>query len=168
MKKIKNKYRIESTRLKKYDYSKSNAYFITIVTKERKHYFGRIENDKIQLSKIGKIALEEWYKTLEIRSDMNLELDAFVVMPNHIHGIIIIGENKYNTETIKIETEEKQEKAEYKNKFGRQSKNIASIIRGYKSAVTTKTRKIKTEFEWQANYHDRVIRNEKEYNRIKK
>jgi len=73
------------------------VYFVTIVTKNRENFFGEIRNGKMILSEIGKIARDEGYKTPEIRPDMHIILDAFIVMPNHIHGIMIIGTNKYNS-----------------------------------------------------------------------
>jgi REP element-mobilizing transposase RayT len=76
---------------------------------------------------LGKIAEMEWIKTPELRPDMKLELGEFVVMPNHFHAIIIIGENKYN-----MKTDSKRV-----NKFAPQSNNLSSIIRGFKSSVTT-------------------------------
>ena len=96
MTKFKNKYRIEPARLEGYYYSMQGLYFITICTGGREHFFGEIINGEMHLSEIGKIAHEEWFKTLEIRKDMNLQLHEFVVMPNHIHGIIEIGDNDYN------------------------------------------------------------------------
>lgn len=140
MEKYQNKYRIQSARLQGYDYANAGMYFITICTVNRKHYFGDIIDGKMQSNEIGKIAQTEWFKTLEIRPDMNLQLDAFVVMPNHIHGIITIGENEYNNgigngrdamHCVSTPTA-----PEYKNSFAPQSKNLASIIRGYKSSVT--------------------------------
>ncbi len=105
MAKYQNKYRISSARLQGYDYGSAGMYFISICTANREHYFGKVVKTEciaspydMQLSEIGKIAQTEWHKTLEIRPDMNLQLDAFVVMPNHIHGIIIIGDNKYNND----------------------------------------------------------------------
>jgi putative transposase len=85
-----NKYRIPSARLRNWDYASEGMYFITICTKNRENYFGEIiesDNGEILLkpTDIGKIASSEWYKTLEMRPDMNLELGEFVVMPNHIH-----------------------------------------------------------------------------------
>ena len=88
MKKYNNKYRIETTRLKNWDYGWNGAYFITICTKNRIHYFGEIKNQKMQLSGIGKMAEKYWH---EIPAHFPfVKLDAFIVMPNHIHGIIII------------------------------------------------------------------------------
>lgn len=96
MEKFGNKYRIQSARLPKWDYRSNAPYYVTICTAHRENYFGKIENDEMILSEIGKIAEQEWVKTPEIRPDMNLKLDVFVVMPNHFHAIIIIGENGDN------------------------------------------------------------------------
>ena len=88
---FKNKYRIESARLKGWDYQHAASYFITICTKNRSHYFGKIMDNEMHLTEIGKWVEIEWVKTLEIRPDMNLTLGNFVVMPNHFHAIIGIG-----------------------------------------------------------------------------
>jgi putative transposase len=87
--KFQNKYRIESTRLTNWDYRSIGAYFITICTHNREHYFGEIENGKMILSNIGVLANVFWY---EIKNHTNnIELGEFVVMPNHIHGILIVN-----------------------------------------------------------------------------
>jgi REP element-mobilizing transposase RayT len=179
-----NKYRIASARLQSWNYANEGIYFITICTKNRQCYFGEIVMDRrdamhgvstLNPTEIGKIARDEWFKTPELRPDMNLELGEFVVMPNHIHGIILIGKNEYNrcddricrdamhgVSTITTNTNQ----TEYQNQFAPQSKNIASIIRGYKSAVTTYARKNIIEFDWQARFHDHIIRSRDEYERI--
>lgn len=76
-------------------------------------------------------------------------------MPDHFHALIGIGKNEYNAETEKTG-----------NQFGPQSKKLASIVRGFKSAVTTYARKNNLPFEWQARYHDHIVRNDAEYDRI--
>jgi REP element-mobilizing transposase RayT len=81
-------------------------------------------------------------------------------MPNHFHGIIFIGENQYNA-NIKEYLADRSI-----NKFGPQSKNLASVIRGFKSAVTTYARKNKILFDWQSRFHDHIVRSEAEYYRI--
>ncbi len=91
-----NKYRISLARLPTWDYNWPAAYFVTICTAIRIDFFGNISNSELRLSKIGKITESEWVNTPRIRPDMNLKLGAFVVMPNHLHGIIIIGNNEYN------------------------------------------------------------------------
>lgn len=86
--KFKNKYRISSARLQTWDYSNNGAYFITICTQNRHHFFGHIQNQEMQLSEIGKLAEQFW---LEIPNHFPMvELGNFVVMPNHVHGILII------------------------------------------------------------------------------
>lgn len=86
--KFRNKYRSESIQLQQWDYRWPGAYFITICTQDREHYFGEIANGKMDLSPIGAIADILWY---EIKNRAkNVELGAFVVMPNHIHGILIL------------------------------------------------------------------------------
>ena len=94
--KFKGKYRIESTRMQNWDYGWSGKYYITICTQGREYYFGEIIEGQMILSEIGEIAKSEWLKSPEIRPDMNLELDEYIIMPNHIHGIIQIGENENN------------------------------------------------------------------------
>ncbi len=84
-----NLYNRQSIRLKEYDYSQSGAYFITICTKNRECLFGAIKNGEMTLNKLGKIAYNELKKTSEIRK--NMEINCFVVMPNHIHAIVTIN-----------------------------------------------------------------------------
>jgi len=73
MSKFKGKYRIASTRLKGWNYGRNAIYFVTICTKDRRHYFGEIINGKMNLSKIGEV---EWLKTFDMRPDMNLWMDG--------------------------------------------------------------------------------------------
>lgn len=194
----KNKFRISSTRLQNWNYANEAMYFVTICTKDMECFFGEIvemQNTKVssfvdtpcmaylqevpqtslQPTEIGKVALSEWYKSVEIRPDMNISLDEFTVMPNHIHGIICIGKNEFNSLGSMNKTGRDamhgvstaiSKSVEYKNQFGPQSKNLSSIIRGYKSAVTTFARKENQYFEWQERFHDHVIRSKEEYIKI--
>ena len=193
-----NKYRISSARLQSWDYASEGLYFVTICTQNREQYFGRVIGDKLKLSSIGNIARDEWFKTPGLRPDMNLELGEFVVMPNHIHGIIIIGENQYNSDrgagglgidedtnarrdAMQIEgrdamhrvsttttrnTQTNTETTTPKNQFDPQRKNLASIIRGYKSAVTTYARKNQIDFAWQPRFYEHIIRSPDDYDQI--
>ncbi|MGQ7945927.1 transposase [Flavobacterium sp. WC2509] len=102
--KFQNKYRISSTRLKNWDYGQNGAYFITICTKNKKHFFGEIVSangeNEMQLNEIGKIADTFW---AEIPKHFPfIELGNYVVMPNHVHGILII--NKTNVVDDNVET----------------------------------------------------------------
>ena len=86
--KFQNRYRISSARLSNWDYSSNAAYFLTICTARRQHYFGAIINSEMQSSKIGEYATEYW---INIPNHFPyFYLDAFVVMPNHVHGIVLI------------------------------------------------------------------------------
>ena len=100
--KYKDKYRTESLRLKGWDYKSCGTYFITISTKHKEHFFGKIENGEMILKELGKIVSTEWLRTVELRPDMNLKLENFVVMPNHFHAIIRIGKNPYNQLNLKF------------------------------------------------------------------
>ena len=197
--KFQNKYRIPSARWREWNYGDEGAYFVTICTKHREHYFGEIKNGQMQLSEIGKIAHDEWLKSMDIRPDMNLDMECFVIMPNHIHGIVVIGKNEYNSGADDycrdamhgVSTEnndsvsdamhgvstgnETENKIEWfreielipsANHFGPQSKNLASIMRGFKSAVTTNARELNISFGWQTRFHDHVIRDDDEFRRI--
>ncbi len=159
MKKFKNKYRISSARLQNWDYGAAALYFITICTQNRVHYFGVVRDGQMQLSEIGKIVESEWLKTFTIRQDMNLWPGKYVVMPNHFHAIIGIGVNKYNTRSV-------PHPSHPKNQFGPQSKNLASIIRGFKSSVTIGARKINPGFQWQSRFHDHIIRDNISFQKI--
>jgi REP element-mobilizing transposase RayT len=179
--KFQNKFRIDSARAVWWDYVNQAAYFITICTRNMCHYFGEILDEKMQLSVLGEIANKEWLKSPSIRPDMNLKLDEFVVMPNHFHAIIWIGENEFNANgndgrdamrgvsTPHITSDITSDKSpnNSKNKFGPQSKNLGSIVRGFKSAVTTASRKEEIEFGWQSRFHDSIIRDEASYQRIR-
>ena len=249
---FKNKYRIETTRLKGWDYANEGAYFITLVTHKREYLFGHICQGEMILNEAGHIAQQCW---TDIPNHFkNTMLDAFVVMPNHIHGIIfIIAENtntlpqpvetqhfaspddnetptsenqtqhfaspddnetptsetntqhfaptdnneETTTETPTMDDNETQNVASlpigdklslsgmigngismmganknnqlpYKNKFGPQSNNMASIIRGFKIGVTNWFRLHDNKNKiWQTRYHDHIIRNEASLNKIR-
>ena len=89
--KFKGKYRNESARLQSWDYGSAAAYFITICTKDREHYFGEIRNGKLEISPVGAIAYILWYEIKNHAKD--IQFGEFVVMPNHIHGILILNGN---------------------------------------------------------------------------
>ena len=142
-----------SIRLKGYDYTQNGAYYITIVTYQRQHLFGEVVNDEMQLNELGKIAYDEWFKTAELRPYVELFEDDFVVMPNHVHGI------------IRIENDDKIGNGNIE-KFGKPvAHSIPTIVRAYKSAVTYSINKLQNQrgaVLWQPNYYEHVIRNEQD------
>ena len=92
---FRNKYRTRSTRLPGRDYSFDGKYFVTICTKNRQMFFGKIINNKIILNNLGRIISDEWKRTEKIRN--NIKLDEFIIMPNHLHGILIIDNSMVET-----------------------------------------------------------------------
>jgi putative transposase len=141
---MKTIYHRKSPRLQGYDYSQSGAYFITICSYQRQHLFGEIIKGEMFPNDLGAIAVEVW-DAIPIHYP-DTELDAFVVMPNHVHGILcLIGENK-NFKTV-----------------------LGRVINAYKGAVTARVSKMNSAIGkvWQSRYHDHIIRNEKSLNYIR-
>jgi REP element-mobilizing transposase RayT len=137
------------------------------------HFFGEIVEEEIILSEIGGIVKTEWLKTFMLRPDMNLWIGEFMIMPNHFHAIIGIGSNVYNTKNGDAKHEDaKHGDAKHRvstivpNQFGPQSKNLASIIRGFKSSVSILARKTNLDFHWQTRFYDHIIRNDKSFQTI--
>jgi REP element-mobilizing transposase RayT len=146
-----------SIRLQGYDYSQSGGYFITICTKDRECLFGEIKNGIMMLNEHGLIAQEEWVKTGKMRR--NIIMDEFVIMPNHIHGIIVINSSVGAYRNTPLQS-----------KFQSPSNNLEAIIRGYKSSVTTRintNRQIQSQSIWQRNYYEHIVRNDEDLNRVR-
>lgn len=165
--KFQNKYRISSARLPQWDYGWSGAYFVTVCTLNREHYFGEITNDIMNLSPIGVIADILWHEITNHND--NVELGAFVVMPNHIHGILVLGgKNVPVMDNVTVETRHALSlQSPAQKRFRNQGKNtVSSIVGGYKSAVTKHARRLGYRFAWQSRFHDHVIRDEQSYQRI--
>lgn len=155
MTKFQNKYRSETLRLQNWDYGWNAPYFITVNAYKHQCFFGQVHEGKMQLSEIGKIVENEWLRTFDIRQDMNLKMGEYIVMPNHFHAILIIGLNAYNSSPDMSKSP--------KNQFGPQRKNLASVMRGFKSAVTMKARAINPVFAWQSGFWDRIIKQPDDY-----
>ncbi len=193
MDKYKNKYRIESNRMPGWDYSRNGYYFVTFIIQNFECLLGKIENDKMIFSDFGRIANHEWLESFKIRKE--LFLDEYQIMPNHVHAIIILkNKNRLDNrvgpgvgdvgDVGDVETHGRAslhaDPADPAKQFKRKPKSISSFMAGYKSSVTTKIDDFidlhnlpfekynKTNRFWQINYHDHIIRDQKEYWRIKK
>jgi putative transposase len=156
-----------SIRLKGYDYSQAGGYFVTVVTFRREALFGEIMGGEMCLNELGKIVAECWQ---EIPAHFpNAEADAFVVMPNHVHGIIFLFENNpsdadvsdgrgtiYRAPTITIE------------QFGKPTiGSLPTIVRTFKAAVTRRAgRELNSANIWQRNYYEHIIRDQPDYERV--
>jgi putative transposase len=134
----------QSIRLNGYDYSRCGAYFITICTHEKEYLFGDIVNETIELNTVGDIARTHWQKLSQHHS--NIIMDESIMMPNYLHGIIILESSVDPT------------------------KSISEIIRGFKTfsaKAINKERGLRGVPVWQRNYYDRIIRNELELDRVR-
>lgn len=189
---FKKKHHRKSIRLKGYDYSSNGGYFVTICVKNRECLFGEIINGEMNLSEIGQIAYNNW---IEIQNNFNnVEIDEFVIMPNHLHGIILINsEDKINHESSSGNGLMNQTPANQNHVInGLQSTNDSSfnicennisgkynlmlnpkitlgkIIRHFKAKTSRIIRKNNHEyFQWQQNYHEWIIRDEKHLDRFR-
>jgi REP element-mobilizing transposase RayT len=172
-----SKYHRHSLRIKNYNYSIPGAYFITICTYLKENLLGYISDGKIELNVLGKITAREWLKTFQIRK--NIQLDEYVIMPNHFHGIIIVltdnnGHNSlcpYKNNQINVTRRGTMHRAHHYESFGKPIPgSIPTIVRLFKSAVTREIKRLDYPFLysiWQRNYYEHIIRNENELNRIR-
>ena len=150
---FKGRYRIKSNRKSDWDYGSNGKYFITICTDPKKPYFGQIDDGGILDKTAIALYTEECWKLIPSRYPFII-LDSFVIMPDHIHGILIINK--------------KNKRDNCTNAFGSQSNNLGAVIRGFKGAVTRYANSENIEFSWQKSYHDHIIQNEIAYNKIRK
>jgi len=163
---FRNKYRIESTRYRGYDYSSPGKYFITICTKNKISYFGEVVNGKMILSELGQIAEKFW---LEIPGHFpNIDLDEFIIMPDHIHGIIIIKAPNLGFQSNPSVQTPKLGVSTAKLGVSTAKLGVSTIINQFKRicTITIKTRGF--DFAWQPLYYDHIIRTRIELYRIRK
>ncbi|MCD6585624.1 MAG: hypothetical protein J7K96_07675, partial [Desulfobacteraceae bacterium] len=128
--------------------------------------FGKIENGVMQLSDIGKMAEKYWQ---EIPNHVPfVKLDEFIVMPNHIHGIVIIEKNDGNDcrdVACNVTTRVIDKKM---SSISPKTNSLSTTIRSYKSAISKSVHEFYPDFAWQSRFHDRIIRDNDELNRIRK
>ncbi len=149
-----NQYRVESNRMRGFDYSSVGAYFITICTHKREYLFGEIFDGQMVLNPLGKQIHQCW---TDIPQHFPfVTIDEFVVIPNRVHGIIIINENPNPFPSPSPAP------------FRSPSKTVGSIVRGFKIGLTKWARQNSHIHDiWQPNYHDRIIKTERALNAIR-
>ncbi len=147
-----------SIRLSAFDYTSAGAYFVTIVTAKRACAFGEVIGDSCVLGALGAIVEDEWRKTAEIRE--TVELDEFVVMPNHLHAILWIADERDAL------TEGTPPRAPTTRRFGQPvPRSLSTIINNFKGRVTMRVREligIADQAVWQRGFYERIIRSEGE------
>ena len=159
---FKDKYRIQSARLRHWDYSATGSYFVTICTKERACFFGDVTNTEVKLSPVGRIVAEEWQKTPFIRQ--NVELDEWQIMPNHLHVIVVIKEPR-----AAISTAETAHRAVSTGQpRNLRPRSLGSIIGQFKAACTKRIWAAGfRDFAWQSRFYDHIIRDRASLDKIR-
>ena len=181
MDKFNNKYRIPSAhtvgtgrdlsyikkdrkrnRMIDFDYSSDNLYFVTSCTKDKICWFGDVHDGRMVLNEVGKIAEQQWQWL--INKHLYLRSHAFVVMPNHIHGILEINGDLINNDGA---LEWNGQVATYPYERSQKIKSLSELIGAYKTTTSKKIHLLKHyDFEWQRSFHDHIIRNTISYNKI--
>ena len=180
----------KSIRLKGYDYSQAGAYFITICCKDMKCFFGKIENGEMIMSEFGEIAFDEWIKLSERFA--NFELDVFQIMPNHMHGILVLAETAtmqkkpgiennipdINDDSVDAEKENSYKIIDHQEMLYPAPTSMGDMIGAYKSIVANECLKLwKSRWTeagpapiigklWHRNLYEHIIRNEHSYQNI--
>ncbi|PPK96719.1 hypothetical protein LY01_00543 [Nonlabens xylanidelens] len=179
-------YNRKSIRLKGHDYTSVGRYFVTIVIRNRLHLFGKVIDEKMILNKFGEIAAKEWQQTINLRD--NVSLGAFMIMPDHIHFVIHIEEQRIQKEYTAEELERRAGAVagKHMNKPG----SLGAVVRGYKGAVTRQVLSIISENQnnestlknselmdiynqlraektiWVRNYNEAIIRTQRHYDNV--
>jgi putative transposase len=177
-----------SIRLRNYDYTSNGAYFITICAETREDFFGTILENQMQLNDLGKIVLEEWERSAQIRTEMIF--DEFIVMPDHVHAIVMIqkpeppratfldnhrpvgahGYSPLHRTEHELERKITPSQNQTANKLERKPRSLGSFVGGFKSAVTTRINEQRGTPRvpvWQRNYYDHIIRNDHDLERVR-
>jgi putative transposase len=149
--------RHKTTRLKGFDYGSDAGYVVTICTRERRHLLGSVRNGQVGLTDVGRLVEGEWLRTPLIRA--GVLLDEFVIMPNHLHGILILSSSE-NRKIVEA------------GKVGRSgpSQTLSAIVRGFKGACSSRVAKEMPNVDlplWQPGFYDRVIRDEAELRKFR-
>ena len=151
-----------SIRLRGYDYRQSGVYFVTICAYQQRKLFGSVVDGTVALTPAGEVARDEWRRIAQARA--NVELDHYVVMPNHVHGLLIISERTEPNIDQRKDFLLKQSR-------GVPAGSLGAIINHYKAAVSRRIRSnqldCKTQI-WQRNYCDHIVRHEAALNEIRK
>ncbi len=165
----------KSIRLKGYDYSRAGAYFVTICTHNKECIFGAVTDGNLALHEFGRMVNAEWLKTAKIRK--NVILDVYIIMPNHVHGIILIidddddSKERHHFKTGTARRATTKGDGLIKMEFGKPKPGSLPVIVGsFKSAVARQINSMRNtpgKEVWQRNYYEHIVRNQVELDRIR-
>lgn len=161
-------HRRRSIRLKGYDYSQAGAYFVTICTKDKECLLGEVANGEMQLNNMGAIVQQCWNNIP--RHFPNTAIDEFIVMSNHVHGIIILT-NNVGAQFIAPDGNQNTTKlGVMKQGAMNRAPTLGEIVRTFKARCTHAIKRLNNTVGiplWQRNYYEHIIRNETELNKIR-
>jgi REP element-mobilizing transposase RayT len=160
----------QSIRIRGHDYAGEGAYFVTICAKGRECVFGDIADGQMRLNEVGRIVEEEWLRSAGIRRE--IELDEFVIMPNHMHGVVILTKCAVGAHRSTLgEGPPPRVGAHGRAPLQRAARSLGSFIAGFKASVTKRINGIRGtpgRPVWQRNYYEHIIRNDEDLARIRK
>jgi len=169
-----------SVRLPDYDYAQAGAYYVTICARQRRCIFGVVKDGRVHLNHIGKIVAEEWVRTPNVRREVTL--DEWTVMPNHVHAVVFVGAHgnappplglrwpETRNGATRSSAGDAEERAHCHAPLHRQARSLASLVGGFKGAVTRRVNVLRNTPGapvWQRGYHEHVIRDEAELHDIR-
>ena len=161
-------YRSQSTRLQGWDYAGDGSYFVTICTKDRALFLGEVSDRVMHLSSAGRIVADEWRQTSVVRPYVTI--DEFIVMPNHLHGILVIR-NRHPAQRARearSDVETFRWNVSTSGGFRLIAGSLGAIIGQFKSVCTKRLRgQIQPDFGWQSGFYEHIIRDGDEHDRIR-
>lgn len=165
--------RRRSTRLKGYDYSQAGAYFVTMCVRGQQPRMGSVKSGQVNLSPIGRVVEESWRNITN--RNTQVELDTFIVMPNHLHGILLIhnlgrGE-AFEGKRLRRRRYQPSNASPLRVPRGTKLGSLGAIVQSFKSVSTRRINQLHDtpgERFWQRGFYDRIIRNREELDRIRK
>jgi REP element-mobilizing transposase RayT len=161
------KHHRRSIRLKRYDYTQLGAYFVTMCTHQRDHIFGEVINGDMKLSRLGEIVREEWLRSAEIRKEIQIVEDEFVVMPNHLHGINWIVQS-VGADGVRPTIHDAHREGTRRVPLQRAPRSLGSFVAGFKASVTSRAnRELNMTRIWQRNYYEHIVRDDRELDTIR-
>jgi putative transposase len=158
-----------SLRLAGYDYRRPGVYYLTICAADRACTFGRMDGGKVRVSSVGKMVAEEWVRSCEVRPEM--ALDDWVLMPNHLHGIVTITAGAHRHAPLPLGLRWPEGKLPFDSApLHRPSRSLGSFVAGFKGAVTRRVIAMKGSQitpVWQRGYYEHVVRDEDDLERVR-
>lgn len=162
-----------SIRVPGYDYRNEGSYFVTICTHQRACLFGRVIDGAMRTNNLGAIADEEWWRSAAVRTHVALRPHEFIVMPNHIHGIVRIvragGQGVDDRATAQASGTRGARRLVTPSSWSVPPESLGAVLRSYKSTVTRRINALRAspgEPVWQRNFYEHVVRDEAELERI--